>query len=251
MADEVIPAAPIAAAPVPAPAAVAAPTPPAAAPVAAAPAPAASPDDLPAVGSPGWLKARTDRATESGEKKARKELKAERRAAKSAAEEAVKVKSHAEGELAAAKRFADNLLTEVPDADRAAISAASGGSITKTLELLTTWRMAKGMTLSATPPAPVVAAPPPVAAAPAVPPAPDVPAAPPQRAPLAAPAHTAPDAGAPAPAVPSGPEDYRGTYQNLLATNPYLAREYLLNHQAQIVPDKLRPVDQQGRPINR
>ncbi len=247
------PAAPVVAAPVPtaAPASPASVQAPVAAPPPVATTPAAAeskdPSEVPAVGEPGWLKARIDQATESGEKKARKALKAERNAAKAAAQEAVQVKEQSTSELAAAKRFADSLLSEIPEGERNAISQAAGGSVSKTLEFLTTWRLAKGMTL--TPVSPAVAPPAPVATAPVTPatePAPPV-----AKPPLAAPAHTAPAGSAPAPAAPTGPEDYRGTYENLRVTNPYLAMQYLLNNQDKIVPDRLRPVDQQGRPTQR
>lgn len=248
----------------PAPAAPVTPTPAPAAPVAlvpAAPAPPVAPiapavprapisagikpdeDALPPVGSEGWLKARMERATESGEKKARKELKADRQAAKAAAREAVAVTATAQAELAAAGRFAEALLADVPEAARAQLKIAAGGNIAKTLELLTAYKMAHGgapLHAPAAPPAPVapvVPGAPPVIAAPAVQ---VVPALAPAPA-LAAPANTALAGGAPPPAGVQGPDNHAQTYAQLKETNPYAAAQYLLNNTTSIFPNVLRP----------
>jgi hypothetical protein len=191
---------------------------------------------LPNVGEPGWLKARTDKAKEEGKKESRKELKADRKAAKAAAKEAVSAKAVADAEVAAANRAADAILAQVPEAERKTLLEQSGGSAAKKLELFAAWQLAK----VGAPTAPAPAVPPAQAAPPAQPAAPAAPlAAPP---PLAAPATSAAPPAAPPPPTPGAPEDHRATYEQLKATNPYLAAEYLLNHQYEIY--KPRTFDQ-------
>jgi hypothetical protein len=196
--------------------------------------PPAEPPALPNVGEPGWLKARTDKAKEEGKKESRKELKADRKAAKAAAKEAVSAKAVADAEVAAANRAADAILAQVPEAERKTLLEQSGGSAAKKLELFAAWQLAKMGAAPAPAHSPAVppaqAAPPAQHAAPAAPP------------PLAAPATSAAPPAAPPPPTPGAPEDHRAKYEQLKATNPYLAAEYLLNHQYEIY--KPRTFDQ-------
>jgi hypothetical protein len=211
--------------PAPAAATPAAPAPP-------APATTADPSADPKVGEPGWLKARLDRAAEQAKKETRKELKAERRAVRAAGEEAARLKATAEAEVAAAKTAVDAILAQVPEAERAAIAKAGAGSTAKTLEAFSVWQAAKGINAPANPP--TTAQPPPATPPAATPPATATP-------PIAPPATTSPPP-APPPPAPGAPEDIRRTYEDLRATNPYMAAQYLLNHQGTVFPD--RTIDQ-------
>lgn len=234
-----VPAAPIALAPVAAPAVVPAPAP-APAPAAAAPAPAPRSPIVPAtdpkVGDPGWLKDRLDRASNKAKKELRKELKAEKKATRAAGEEAARVVSAANAEVAAAKVAVDALLATIPEADRAAITKAGNGSAVETLKSFALWQSAKGISQPAAP-APAAA---PVVAPPAGAPPPAVaPLTPPAGAPLAAPATTTPPGAAPMPpGGPAQPEDHKAVYADLRATNPLVAAQYLNWHRNEIYPDK-------------
>lgn len=237
-----VPTAPVAPAPIAAPSAATTPSTPAAPPpVAATPvAPAAPrspvvPDADPRVGDPGWLKARIERASEKAKKELRRELKAEKKATRAAGEEAARVVSAANAEVAAAKVAVDALLGTIPEADRAAIIKAGNGSAIETLKSFALWQSAKGISQPAIP-APVapVAAPPAGAAPPAV-----APLTPTAGAPLAAPATTTPPGAAPMPpGGPAQPEDHKAVYADLRATNPLVAAQYLNWHRNEIYPDK-------------
>lgn len=202
----------------PAPTAVSAPPGPLAAPGARsttrAPAPEA-PEPMP--GEPKWLGARLEQA----KKQERKQLKVERRAIKAAGEEAKAMTERAAADVAAAKLAVDAILASVPEAERAMLQKAAGGSVQETLKAFAIWQGAKGIA-----PPPVVA---PAVVAPVAPAAPGLPA----------PATTV--ASAPAPAPPSGaaaPEDHKSVYASLRETNPLLAAQYLQWHSTSIYPDK-------------
>ena len=251
MPDDVVvpiatPAAPVPAPVAPPPPAAAHAPAPAAAPAHAAPPPVAAldADGLPAVGTPGWVKARTDRAAEKAAKQEKKNSKEALKATEKAAKDAGKALAASQAEVNAAKAFADTVLGALPAADREAILKASGGSVAKSFEMLAAYNIGKGHPAPGAAPVVAPAVPAPVAPPPANP-AITAPAAPP---PVPAPANTAPAPTAPVPPAPMAHTEARAEYEALQQQNPYLARQFLLNHQHEIYPERtFDQVKQQNR----